>query len=581
MTQSGTQSGSKPDLPPAPASHGLALVVEDDRTSQLLLKALLTREGYDVITANDGHEAVEQFERHAPGIVFMDIIMPGMNGYEATRRLKALAGERFVPVIFLTAVSDEEALAACVEAGGDDFLTKPYRRNLLRARITAAERVRDLYAHVHSQREELRRLNRQVQSEQEIAEKIFSRAVGAGNFRPDWLQVVLRPSATFNGDLLLTARRPSGGINFLFGDFTGHGLAAAIGALPVSEVFRTMTAKGFAATEILREANRKLKTLLPTNIFMAACMVSLEPGTRTALIWNGGMPDVLILGRPGEPIRQRISSAHLPLGILAELGEEATFERVELDTDARILLYSDGVVEARNAAGEMFGQSRFETLVRTAQGTLCDTVLAALDTFTAGHSQDDDISLLGIPCDRALVEPGPKPPPRRPGNPDPSSGAWQWSTTLHGARLRSVDPVPLAIGQFLELQGLSEHRQPLYTVLAELYNNALEHGVLGLDSRLKQSADGFVQYYAERERRLQALRDGYVRIELEHVATAEGGQLRLRVEDSGAGFDHVRHLEAGADTQYHGRGIPLVRQLCASLRYEGRGNQVEAIYLWE
>lgn len=559
-----------------------ALVVEDDRTSQLLLKTLLVKEGYEVVTAANGVEAVAQFERHAPGIVFMDIIMPEMNGYEATRRIKARAGDRFVPVIFLTAISDEDALAECVAAGGDDFLTKPYRRTVLRARITAVERIRKLYHRVHSQREELRILHERMQTEQEIAEKIFSRAVTRGSVSPELLKVVLRPSATFNGDLLLTARRPSGGVNFLLGDFTGHGLAAAIGALPVSEVFRAMTAKGFAAPDILREANRKLKTLLPTNIFMAASLVSLDEDARSALVWNGGMPDVLILGEHGG-IRQRLPSAHLPLGIRTELGDEAGCERVELDPRARILLCSDGVLEARNQAGEMFGQDRYEAALATPGGTdLCDRAVAALDEFTGGLGQDDDASLVEIPCDPDLLRGVLKPRPRRTGG-DASrgNGTWRWAVSVHGARLRTVDPVPLAIGQMLELQDLHHHREPLYAVLSELYSNALEHGVLGLDSQLKRSADGFEEYYAERERRLEALTHGHVRIQTEHMPAARGGRLRICVEDSGEGFVPGEQHPLATNRSFSGRGLPLVESLCESLHFEGCGNRVTAIYAWD
>lgn len=564
------------------ASGRKALVVEDDRTSQLLLQTLLLKEGYEVVTANEGAEAVSQFERHAPGIVFMDIVMPGMDGYEATRRIKALAGDRFVPVIFLTAISDEDALAACVAAGGDDFLTKPYRRTVLRARVTAAERIRNLYQDVHSQREELRVLHERMQSEQEIAEKVFSRAVSTGSVSPDLLKVVLRPSATFNGDLLLTARRPSGGMNVLLGDFTGHGLAAAIGALPVSEVFRAMTAKGFAAPDILREANRKLKTLLPTNIFMAACLVSLDEDARSAQVWNGGMPDVLILD-PNGGIRQRLPSAHLPLGILADLGDDAACERVELDAATRMLLCSDGVLEARNPAGEMFGQARFEgVLAEPGALPLHERIIAALDTFTAGQSQDDDASLVEIPCDPDLLREYPEPPPQRPaGEPDQEGGTWHWAVSIHGARLRTLDPVPLAISQMLELQGLHAHRQQLYTVLSELYSNALEHGVLGLDSRLKGTPEGFEEYYATRKRRLETLSSGHIRIEAEHVPTARGGRLQVSVEDSGKGFDHQHQLTLDGNRGLSGRGIPLLENLCESLRYEGCGNRVTAVYAWE
>jgi CheY-like chemotaxis protein len=122
----------------------LALIVEDENTNRLILKSLLKKRGYEVIEAVNGAEAVDRFTHHEPDIIFMDVLMPVMDGYEATRRIKQLAGDRFIPVIFLTAMSDEKALARCVEAGGDDFLAKPFSFTLLSAKLTAMERIHAL-----------------------------------------------------------------------------------------------------------------------------------------------------------------------------------------------------------------------------------------------------------------------------------------------------------------------------------------------------------------------------------------------------------------------------------------------------
>ncbi|MDH4133410.1 MAG: response regulator, partial [Gammaproteobacteria bacterium] len=118
-----------------------ALVVDDDPTNRIFLRALLEKEGYQVIVAEHGAQAIECFRTEVPEIIFMDVMMPVMNGYEATRRIKALAGDYFIPVIFLTALTDDEALARCIEAGGDDFLTKPYKQATLQSKIAAMRRI--------------------------------------------------------------------------------------------------------------------------------------------------------------------------------------------------------------------------------------------------------------------------------------------------------------------------------------------------------------------------------------------------------------------------------------------------------
>ena len=111
---------------PAIPAHSCVLVVDDDDTNRLVLEALLSDAGHRVIEARHGAEAVELYRQHRPDAVLMDVMMPVMDGYEASRRIRALAGRHFVPIIFLTALSDDKSLARCIEAGGSDFLTKPF-----------------------------------------------------------------------------------------------------------------------------------------------------------------------------------------------------------------------------------------------------------------------------------------------------------------------------------------------------------------------------------------------------------------------------------------------------------------------
>jgi len=564
-----------------PAVKGKALVVDDDPTNRVILEALLHKEGYATTSAANGVQAVQRFAEESPDIVFMDVMMPEMDGYAATARIKELAGERFVPVIFLTALTWDEALAKCVAAGGDDFLPKPYRRSILRAKIDALERIRDLYRTVQQQREKIGRMHHHMQREQEIAEHIFSGAVTADNVGLDHIRSLLRPAATFSGDLLLTAHHPAGGLHVLLGDFTGHGLTAAIGALPASEVFRTMTAKGYSPPEILAAINRKLHRLLPTGMFMTACFVSLSEDLNSVSIWNAGMPDALVLDGDTTTVKHRAPPEHLALGIQADADCDSPAARFDIVAGDRILLCSDGVIEALGPDGERFGDARYmQAIALAAARDSFQAVVAALDAFCGDQPLSDDVSLVEIPCRPALL----KSSLAAPRTPDKAAQAcakdrWLWSVELHGPSLRHVNPVPLAIGQLLEVECLGNHRQPLFTVLAELYSNALDHGVLRLDSALKASAEGFGQYYAEREARLDKLERGFVRIELERLPHGGTGKLLIRVQDSGPGFDHSRWGDLPDDNlDLCGRGIGLLRSLCESVRFEGSGNHVEAVY---
>jgi len=159
----------------------------------------------------------------------------------------------------------------------------------------------------------------------------------------------------------------------------------------------------------------------------------------------------------------------------------------------------------------------------------------------------------------------------------------EFSLQLRGRRLRQADPVPLIINQLQELVSLAGHKRSLFTILTELYVNALDHGVLGLDSALKHSEAGFSEYFSEREKALEMVQDGHVKIKVEARLHASGGKAFIRVEDSGNGFDISRFEQKKCDDaqQFCGRGMQLVNGMCDSLSYEGVGNIANAVYSWE
>lgn len=273
---------ARADLARSEAAGGiLVLVVDDIEDNRLLLKAILERAGCRVLQAKSGAEAVAVYEAEDPDIILMDVMMPDMDGVDATRRIKSHARYGFVPIIFITALTDERQLANCLEAGGDDFIVKPINRTILKAKLFAMQRLRGIYRKYHRQQQELQALHERLRHEHEVAEHVFTRIIGKPAFDVANIQYKLSPLAIANGDLVLTMMTPSGDQLVLLGDFAGHGLSAAIGAIPVSDIFRTMAAKGFGITAIAAEINRKLHLNLPTGQFLAACLLEWTPRAGT------------------------------------------------------------------------------------------------------------------------------------------------------------------------------------------------------------------------------------------------------------------------------------------------------------
>src|SRR5690625_5492659 len=101
--------------------HQLTILVADDtQTDRLILTSIVESEGHRVLSARDGLEAVELYERERPDLVLLDVLMPRLDGLGAARKIKTLAGEELVPIIFLTSLTDTESLVQCLDAGGDD-----------------------------------------------------------------------------------------------------------------------------------------------------------------------------------------------------------------------------------------------------------------------------------------------------------------------------------------------------------------------------------------------------------------------------------------------------------------------------
>jgi CheY-like chemotaxis protein len=570
--------------PPAAASPSAkVLVVDDSTSSRCVLNEILIAQGYGVVFAENGVEALKQVERESPDIVLMDLWMPVMDGIEAARRIKQQQQQQqYIPIIFLTSETDEHVLARCLAAGGDDFMSKPYGHVLLKAKIEALLRTRKLYIDLQAQKETLAAHEELHREEFVLAERIYNRIVRASRRQMRNVKYLLRPMDVFSGDLILAAETPSGRQQFLLGDFTGHGLPAAIGAMVVFDIFYGMSSKGFPMGQTLMEINRKLLEILPPGHFLAACMVEFTPDQQIATIWNGGLPPVLLRGDE-KGSQAIVPSTHLPLGIVP--GHEMDFNAATLrvSPDVRILVQSDGVIEARNPRGEMFGSDRLDFSLRSIEDpeALFDGIVRDLQGFMEDAPQSDDISLLEITCDPMRGEEAPV--QARQGAVSKPPMNWKLSLGLCASALREMDPLPSLLQLITDIQGLQPHREHIYTVLAELYSNALEHGILGLDSDLKHSPDGFDEYYRQRQKALEQLSMGGVRLEIQHSPAAEGGgQLALRVEHTGKGFDHQTVLpELTANDGLHGRGIKLVRSICQEVNYFGEGNAVEAVYQWK
>lgn len=564
------------------------LVADDNDSDRLLLTTILKTAGYQVFAACNGQEAVVLFGECRPDIVLLDALMPVMDGFEAAQQIRTLAGEEAVPIVFLTSLKDATSLAKCLDAGGTDFLSKPYNRVILSAKIRALGRLRQLQSVVRAQRDRLAIHHERLLREQEVAKRVFDNIAHPGCVNSPNVKSHLSPMAVFNGDMVLAARKPDGAMYVLIGDFTGHGLPAAIGAMPASEIFYGMTHKGFSLQEVISEINKKLANILPVGVFCCCALIEFSMDRQLIQIWSGGLPELVLFrprdGEPGGDIVE-IPSKHLPLGVLSPQRFNSDVQVLEMKYGDRLFLWSDGIIEAGNFEGEMFGYERLlEVFHRNTDSHLIfDEILKSVDEFTGRQEQDDDHTLVEI----KMVDQDTFNSYFNEKKAEKVSSSvsgpmdWHFQYTLLPQTLRDFNPLPLLTHTLMEVPGLRNHSSKLYTILAELYSNALEHGVLGISSDLKATSAGFTEYYRQRETALAQDFSGYVRFTLIHKPEAGGGVLIIRVEDTGQGFDYKGFEQTRIGSSgYCGRGIPLLLSLCRRFEYFDSGNKVEAEFEW-
>jgi CheY-like chemotaxis protein len=331
------------------------LVVDDTATNRQILAVFLKKLGHTVDLAEDGAQAVAAFAAKSYDLVIMDVMMPVMDGYEATRRIKAMSGTRWVPVIFLSALDKDENLVTGLEAGGDDYLPKPVNFVVLEAKLRSLSRALAMRRELEDARRSLQAYHDEREAENLLAAEILEQLMQRPGLTDPGLRYWMHPASNFSGDIVAAARAPDGRFYALLADATGHGLAAAISVLPVLTLFYDIVELGLPLDRVVAKINSQLRVALPVGRFVACTFLTIDPQSGRSEIWLGGMPSALVLDSAGQVVRA-LDSTHLPLGI-----DDFDWQQANVDTLAapaaggQLVLFSDGLIEAQNAAGESFG----------------------------------------------------------------------------------------------------------------------------------------------------------------------------------------------------------------------------------
>jgi sigma-B regulation protein RsbU (phosphoserine phosphatase) len=371
------------------------LIVEDVKANvDVLVHAL--RDDYKLSVALNGENALRSAENTPPDLILLDIMMPGMDGYEVCRRLRASAKTREVPVMFLSALEDVHNKARGFEAGGNDYLTKPFEVLEVQARVRSLLKAKAYSDAVKEKMASELRIAREIQL------GILSPDVSSGTrgTRLD-IQAVLEPAREVGGDLYEVLRTGDDRVVVVVGDVSGKGVPAALFMAVTTTLIRVITPGLERPEQILARVNDALATQIqnPRCMFVTLACAVFEPKAGKVAFASMGHPSPVLV-RAGNAPSRPVRSTGLVAGIMP--GTNIPSQTLDLQPGDMLLFYTDGVTEAFDAQGEQFGeQGLLEHLAKARGQSAADTVastLGAVRRHAGDTPQSDDITIVAVRC---------------------------------------------------------------------------------------------------------------------------------------------------------------------------------------
>ena len=372
---------------------GEILVVDDDPLTRKMLVRTLSAGGYECSEAENGVVAWEQMLSHQPSLVLLDFEMPDLNGAELVSRMRGYANPAIaqIPTIMLTGHSDEQSELLCLEAGADDFVTKPINTTVLRARIETQLRLRSMRDQLRQQNEELEAWRQNLERDLAAA-RLTQQALIPQKLPmlPGWdIAAMFRPVIEVGGDIYGWVRMKDNRMLFWIADATGHGASAALITTLTKLLFHYGTVEEDAPVAIMQAINDDFRGIFGGRSFMSAMCVALDPNTGRASVVGAGHPPLVIARCNGQI--ETVASVAPPIG-LAELPQFIDTE-VEIGPGDAFLLYTDGLFgssrsERAKLTPERFGQA-FDSGALNAETTLAKIVRMSAPADGTGQRSDD------------------------------------------------------------------------------------------------------------------------------------------------------------------------------------------------
>ena len=325
-------------------SHAEILVVDDDAMSRRVLAQLLSAAGYNCRVCKDGSEALDAIQDRPPSVLLLDFDMPGPNGAEVLRRLRSDKDPTVaqIPAIMLTAHGSQQSEVSCLQAGADDFVTKPVNSAVLRARIETQLRLRSMRRQLERQNDELEKWRRDLERDLAAARLTQQSLIPQKPLLlPGWqIATCYRPVIQVGGDIYGWLRMKDGRLLFWIADGTGHGAAAALLTTLAKLLFHHGSMDHDSPASLMEAVDTDFRSIFGARSFMTAMCVALDLATGQGQVVGAGHPPLLLVRHDGTT--KSITSVAPPLGMIKRTAFTET--PIALEPGDAFLLYTDGLL---------------------------------------------------------------------------------------------------------------------------------------------------------------------------------------------------------------------------------------------
>lgn len=442
------------------------LIVDDERFNINVLSELL-KPSYKIMAAINGQQALKAaHSANPPDLILLDIMMPGMDGYEVCQRLKADTATRDIPVIFVTAMGQESDETKGLEVGAVDYLRKPISPPIVEARVKTQIALRksmlelqQAYAVIEKQKD---RMQKELDVGRDIQMSMLPLDFPAFPDHDEFsIHATMQAAREVGGDFYDFNLLDKDHLYMCVGDVSGKGVPAALFMAITKTLIKSRASNDLSTASILTHVNEEIEANNDACMFVTVFLGILNIRTGEMVYTSAGHNPPYIKRHDGT--LQRLDQMHGPV-IGAVEGIAYREDRVTLQKNDCLLLYTDGVTEAADPDYNLYEEKRLAALLKSERfdtpEKLVEQIVVAVNDFENGAEQADDITILALFF----------------RNQPPVSDAVVHHIRIHN-QLSEIDRVNSEFEAFTRQQGIEQSAtRQLKLVFDELLNNTISYG---------------------------------------------------------------------------------------------------------